>query len=71
MTPQEFRTRLRALGKSIASFARETGTSPSTVSCWGGERKAGGRVDTPPFPGWVSSLLAAWEEIEVWKRGGF
>ena len=59
MTPATFRHRLAALGLTLHRFCVLAGVHTSTASSWGKVR--GGTV--PPFPGWVSALLAAWEAL--------
>jgi hypothetical protein len=63
MTPEAFRTRLRALGLSLGAFARLTGYDATTVSFWG--RARGGK--TYPVPAWIPLLLDAWDVAGVPK----
>ena len=59
MTPTLFRSRLAALGLTLHRFCVLAGVHQSTASSWGKQRGE----TTPPFPGWVGALLAAWEKI--------
>ena len=66
MTPALFRSRLAALGLTLHRFCVLAGVHQSTVTSWGKTRRNGkGGVTVPPFPGWVSALLAAWERAGV------
>lgn len=54
MTPDEFRSRIAALGFSLGGFAAFTTTNPRTVERWSSGAQA--------IPGWVRVMLGLLDE---------